>query len=177
MTANTETVPTNQRRSTQSVDYHRDASVFSQGLRRMRRRTRPDDSRGETSRNIGESVLCGLNINGGPSWNRPAKTVEGPSSRRSQSWRNCSMRREACRLGRARPSEPFRSSDPARCSSAQATSASSVWSGGGRASPAASHDGTGTAAHRTGGRTTPSATTCRRASATEPPPAGTITMS
>ena len=38
MTANTETVSTNRRRSTQSVDYHRDAARFSQGLRRMRRR-------------------------------------------------------------------------------------------------------------------------------------------
>ena len=38
MTANTETVPTNQRRSTRTVDYHRDATLFSQGLRRMRRR-------------------------------------------------------------------------------------------------------------------------------------------
>ena len=38
MTANTETVPTNQRRSTRTVDYLRDAALFSEGLRRMRRR-------------------------------------------------------------------------------------------------------------------------------------------
>ena len=38
MTANTETVPTNQRNSTRTVDYHRDATVVSEGLRRMRRR-------------------------------------------------------------------------------------------------------------------------------------------
>ena len=38
MTANTETVSTKQRKSTQTVDYHRDATLFSQGLRRMRRR-------------------------------------------------------------------------------------------------------------------------------------------
>ena len=38
MTANTETVPTHQRESRQTVDYQRDAARFSEGLRRMRRR-------------------------------------------------------------------------------------------------------------------------------------------
>ena len=37
MTTNTETVPTNQRRNTRTVDYHHDANLVSEGLRRMRR--------------------------------------------------------------------------------------------------------------------------------------------
>ena len=44
-------------------------------------------------------------------------------------------------------------------------------------SPADGRGGTGQTDHRTSGRTTPSATTCRRASSTEPPPAGTVAMS
>ncbi len=37
MTASTGTVPANPRKSTQTVDYHHDATVVSEGLRRMRR--------------------------------------------------------------------------------------------------------------------------------------------
>ena len=57
----------------------------------------------------------------------------------------------------------------------------SSWTGSDRRKWALSHLVSTTeprqTAYRTGGRTTPSAARCRRASATEPPPAGTVTMS